>query len=819
MASPSGQYIFGEFSDDEFKQFFVTARCTVELPPYNEHFFPCGPQSSVDFQDDMHLKFSEVIHGISGNGQLSALQMILKFGEECPRIEFGIEQVVDRDTALNNNTDYSISSNLNPQAPEFILTCSSFPKTSNNVLHENNFDAINCQFSESAIPDGSGNADSDGTSGTGQRERKKKKKRPPGYYSYLEGVGDVPSETLVNGHANSTGLDSISTDDPDLADDIPISTTSPRTCTSPDNFVDLINEALSDEASMHNVLDNARTAGQPEECSVTSSEQSCIPSDNGSESPVRTAVVQPFAGTDTTENLGVTNGQTLESPEEDTVSNGVVLHPEVSSFSEEVKTEETSTAQALIHLSGSASSNPPAKSWASLFHTSKPSSSPQVAYVETKNAPTVVSPQVPEKQVEIKEEPVPVSDDPVAIEFAELLEEVKLVHKPVSLQPRGLINKGNWCYINATLQALVACPPMYHLMKSIPVYTKAQRPCTSTPMIDSFVRLMNEFTNMPILPKAKQAPGEKVIKDIRPGAPFEPTYIYRLLTVFKSSLSEKGRQEDAEEYLGFILNGLHEEMLALKKLLLPQNDQIHINNCPNPVSGVEEVNKEEQEGSDEEWEQVGPRNKSSVTRQADFVQTPITDIFGGHMRSVVYQQSSKESATLQPFFTLQLDIQSEKIRTVQDALESLVARESVQGYTTKTKQEVEICRRVTLEELPPVLVLHLKRFVFEKTGGCQKLIKNIEYPVDLEVSKDLLSPGVKSKIFKGQRTYRLFAVVYHHGNSATGGHYTTDVFQIGLNGWLRIDDQSVKVINQYQVVKQTVERTAYLLYYRRVDLL
>lgn len=62
-------------------------------------------------------------------------------------------------------------------------------------------------------------------------------------------------------------------------------------------------------------------------------------------------------------------------------------------------------------------------------------------------------------------------------------------------------------------------------------------------------------------------------------------------------------------------------------------------------------------------------------------------------------------------------------------------------------------------------------------------------------------------------------VVYHHGNSATGGHYTTDVFHIGLNGWLRIDDQTVKVINQYQVVKQTAERTAYLLYYRRVDLL
>lgn len=51
--------------------------------------------------------------------------------------------------------------------------------------------------------------------------------------------------------------------------------------------------------------------------------------------------------------------------------------------------------------------------------------------------------------------------------------------------------------------------------------------------------------------------------------------------------------------------------------------------------------------------------------------------------------------------------------------------------------QIEISRRVTLEELPPVLVLHLKRFVFEKTGGCQKLTKNIDYPVDLEISKGM----------------------------------------------------------------------------------
>ncbi|XP_018430458.1 PREDICTED: LOW QUALITY PROTEIN: ubiquitin carboxyl-terminal hydrolase 10 [Nanorana parkeri] len=586
MAKNCPQYIFGEFSDDEFKQFFASARCTVELPPFNETVF-YGPQSSSD-QD----------------------------GEEVPALEFGVSEVIDPDAGLVvNNSAYSISSTLNPQAPEFIA--------------------------------------------------------------------------------------------------------SPRTCNSPDLSVDYNSEAANDDEAppLPSALDNDRTAGQPEtSCSVTLPQPpGTPPDDEGRESPIRTAVEQPPAAPDTTENLGVPNGQTLETTEDAPASNGVDCHPEA----EPAKPEDTSPPQPVGPASAappSSSANPPAKSWASLFHNSKPSASPQVAYVETKCSPpptaTTAAPQPTEKQAEEKESPVPVSEDSLAIKIAEVLENVKLVHKPVSLQPRGLVNKGNWCYINATLQALVACPPMYHLMKCIPMYSKLDRPCTSTPMIDSFVRLMNEFTNMPVLPKAKQVPGDKVMRDIRPGAPFEPAYIYRLLTVSKSTLSEKGRQEDAEEYLGFVLNGLHEEMLSLKKLLYPQNDKISVSNGPEPVpEETSEVNHEDQaEGSDEEWERVGPRNKSAVTRQADFVQTAVTDIFGGHMRSVVYQQSSKESATLQPFFTLQLDIQSEKIRTVQDALETLVARESVQGYTSKTKQEVH-----------------------------------------------LLSPGVKSKIFKGQRTYRLFA--------------------------------------------------------------
>ncbi|XP_066503256.1 ubiquitin carboxyl-terminal hydrolase 10 isoform X2 [Hoplias malabaricus] len=848
MASHSSQYIFGEFSPDEFNQFFVTPRCYVELPPFND-------------------KVSCVSHNS---------------GEDYQHIEFGVDEVMSSEPVSMKNPLYKVSSTLNPQAPEFILSCQSTQKSlptatpDTDIPDGADFNSVDCADSEaSALDSQQVGSDLDGVSSTlGQRERKKKKKRPPGYYNYLEGssnssggaVDGVAGTVLVNGHALSVPASEDMVGEALLGADLtPASavTSTPstvlaapspnqRTCESPDEssfdltsgaatLLDDNAAALSSSSSSSQscgLVEGPRTAEQHTEPLVVESPEL---QGSGGHSPCPTsptpaaAVATTALATATTdegqpEGSGQANGLPEAAPADgmtdrhpdssETTEVALVLIPS-DSEPQPVAEQVSSAAAATVSVT-----NPP-KSWASLFHNSRPLPGGPQAYVEVKNVPTVVavSPaasEQPEKVCEVRQGPVPVSEDPVAPKLAELIENVKLIHKPVSLQPRGLINKGNWCYINATLQALIACPPMYHLMKSIPIFSETQRPCTSTPIMDNFVRLVNEFSNMPVPSKAKQqAAGEKIIKDIRPGVPFEPTYIYKLLTFIKSSLSEKGRQEDAEEYLGFTLNGLHEEMLALKKLISPQEEKVCTPNGPGsqPLPEEDPAEREGEEGSEDEWEQVGPRNKTSITRQADFIRTPITDIFGGHIRSVVYQQSSKESATLQPFFTLQLDIQSEKIRTVQEALETMVARESVQGYTTKTKQEIEISRRMTLEELPPVLVLHLKRFVFEKTGGCQKLIKNIDYPVDLEISKDLLSPGVRSKTLKGQRTYRLFAVVYHHGNSATGGHYTTDVFHIGLNGWLRIDDQAVKVINQYHVVKQTAERTAYLLYYRRVDLL
>ena len=55
------------------------------------------------------------------------------------------------------------------------------------------------------------------------------------------------------------------------------------------------------------------------------------------------------------------------------------------------------------------------------------------------------------------------------LEMAKFLTEYNLTHRSNMIKPRGLSNRSNWCFVNAILQALVACPPFYNLMKAMPL--------------------------------------------------------------------------------------------------------------------------------------------------------------------------------------------------------------------------------------------------------------------------------------------------------------------------------------------------------------
>lgn len=42
------------------------------------------------------------------------------------------------------------------------------------------------------------------------------------------------------------------------------------------------------------------------------------------------------------------------------------------------------------------------------------------------------------------------------------------------------------------------------------------------------------------------------------GPAFEPSYVYKILPAF-----EEGRQEDAEEFMSYLLNGINDEMIEV----------------------------------------------------------------------------------------------------------------------------------------------------------------------------------------------------------------------------------------------------------------
>ena len=189
-------------------------------------------------------------------------------------------------------------------------------------------------------------------------------------------------------------------------------------------------------------------------------------------------------------------------------------------------------------------------------------------------------------------------------------------------------------------------------------------------------------------------------------------------------------------------------------------------------------------------------------------------------RSSVHHATGEPTATLQPFFTLQLDIQGEATRSVSDALTAYFSTESLDGYVcSTTKKEVEAKRSLSLEELPPILILALKRFVYSETsGGCQKVLKAVDFPIDLEVPPSVLSPNSRGRYQAKKRQYKLFAVVNHSGSEATKGHYVTNVYHSGLAGWLNYDDGLIKAVAERDVLHQhTTNSVPYILWYRRGD--
>ncbi|KAK9239980.1 hypothetical protein V1525DRAFT_354794 [Lipomyces kononenkoae] len=409
--------------------------------------------------------------------------------------------------------------------------------------------------------------------------------------------------------------------------------------------------------------------------------------------------------------------------------------------------------------------------------------------------------------------------------------------KPPVLIPRGLVNTGNMCYMNSILQILLYCVPFYSFVDTMGKKL-SHRFNSETPILDSLILFVQEFD-----PKIVSRFGNYTTNMSPFGEPFIPELVYDALranTLFANT--RRGHQEDAEEFLGFLLDGLHEEFLTAARQLkttsqLNGTSSVSARSHLNFVeSAITDLKIGEDNLAGDGWLEVGKNHKVVVTRTTSVALSPITKIFGGQFRSVIHAAHQKPSVTLDPYQHVQLDISDPQIYTIENALANISQTEVISHYKSDKGDMVEATKQTFFEKLPKVLILHLKRFHFAVEEGSgypsiQKISKTIGYKRDLIIPPECISPQQRGII---PASYKLFGVVYHHGKSTEGGHYTVDLHYKHGDAWINLDDVSIKeippeavetVYEDESAMRRRIamsgsgdldERTAYLLFYERV---
>lgn len=241
-------------------------------------------------------------------------------------------------------------------------------------------------------------------------------------------------------------------------------------------------------------------------------------------------------------------------------------------------------------------------------------------------------------------------------------------------------------------------------------------------------------------------------------------------------------QQDSAEYLNFLLDGLHTELIRAQD--------------PERSGTIEKIQWEEG------WQEAG----SGSVRRISMADTHISKLFRWQLRQSLGKR--KQSHVIEPCYMLDIDISHDG-----DGDASLIA--SLNNMTMSKHDDVH--RRVTVDSLPPVLLIHVKRFVINVTDGTFSIVKDcsrFDYPEEFDFPSTVLSGDAlaASRMEHSRTSYRLLGVISHVGDRASSGHYVCIVKQ-GDNWW-QLDDERTLSVTEYSAMHQL----AYVLVYVSRDI-
>lgn len=381
----------------------------------------------------------------------------------------------------------------------------------------------------------------------------------------------------------------------------------------------------------------------------------------------------------------------------------------------------------------------------------------------------------------------------------------------VRVQPRGIQNPGNLCFVNAVLQAMLGstafCQLMLHLRAALPLLD-----ASTSPVLSALAHLAAEFEeHQPVIqvPSKGAKSGEAkhkatvVLGGKAIGSGLIVDLIHRFSPRQERLSAGDVEQEDAHEFLHFLLDAMHEELLNLRKT---RGEPAQASEGEDTGAGAVDAGEDDDDG----WlVQSGKRavRQQEVSASPAEASTVVTSLVEGKLATSVSCAGAPPSVTVHPFKVIGLPISADAVKTISDAIEELTAAETIAGYKpTSDSTPREAAKMERFSHLPNLLVLHLMRFQF--TGRSAKVNKFVAFEPKLPIRTAWLAQGSKERGV----VYELVATVTHHGKSIGSGHYTADVVQPD-GRWLRFDDGNVFWVGYNTVLAER----PYLLLYQKIS--
>ncbi|NWH42670.1 UBP2 hydrolase, partial [Fregata magnificens] len=329
----------------------------------------------------------------------------------------------------------------------------------------------------------------------------------------------------------------------------------------------------------------------------------------------------------------------------------------------------------------------------------------------------------------------------------------------------GLRNLGNTCFMNSILQCLSNTKEL----RDYCLQNQYLRDLNNNSRMRT--ALMTEFAKL-IQLLWTSSPNDSV-------SPSEfKTQIQRYAPRFVGY-----NQQDAQEFLRFLLDGLHSEVNRV--LVRPRASTDTLDHLP------------DEEKSRQMWRRYQEREDSRIG-----------DLFVGQLKSsLTCSECGYCSTAFDPFWDLSLPIPKKGYGevTLMDCLRLFTKEDVLDGDEKPTccrcKARTRSTKKFSIQKFPKILVLHLKRFS-EARIRTSKLTTFVNFQLkDLDL-REFASQSCNHAV------YNLYAVSNHSGTTM-GGHYTAYCKSPVSSEWHSFNDSRVTPMSSSHVRSSD----AYLLFY------